>query len=318
MLFQPEPSSGLVNSTSIVVCTVDRPGDLEDCLKSLEPFRGAGAEVIVVNNGPRGALVEQIAQRYAARVVSEPQRGVSRARNAGIRAAQRNILAFLDDDSVADPNWLPLLVAPFHDVGVLAVAGSIFSQTLADPVSRTFDYLHRAQFPASQLIVDGNAERHSFPMRAALVGNANMAIRREAFERFGYFDTRLGRGTQIGSGEEPDLLLRILLGGAKIVVEPAARILHRHSTHRRAIRRWAFQSGCAHTAILTKHFLREPSRRGQILRYAASRLRRPPAPEAAAAEKLYLPRIPLLLGSLFGPLAFLLAGKEKPRVSPRT
>jgi GT2 family glycosyltransferase len=317
MLFQPERSSGLVNSTSIVVCTVDRPSDLEDCLKSLGPFRGVGAEVIVVNNGPRGALVEQIAQRHAARVVLEPERGVSRARNAGIRAAQGSILAFLDDDSVADPNWLPLLVAPFHDVGVLAVAGSIQSQTLADPVSETFDYLHRAQFPESQLIVDGNAERRTFPMRSALVGNANMAIRREAFDRFGYFDTRLGRGTRIGSGEEPDLLLRILLGGAKIAVEPTARIQHRHSTERRALRRWAFQSGCAHTAILTKHFVQEPSLRGQILHYAASRLRPQSASEASAAKELNLPRISLLLGSLFGPLAFLLAGKEKQRVSPR-
>ena len=105
--------------------------------------------------------------------------------------------------------------------------------------------------------MDGNAEKSSFPMRSALVGNANMAIRREAFDRFGYFDTRMGRGTRIGSGEEPDFLLRILLGGAKIVVEPAARILHRHSTEWRAVRRWAFQSGCAHTAILTKYFLQE-------------------------------------------------------------
>jgi GT2 family glycosyltransferase len=300
----------LLNHTSIIVCTVDRLADLGACLQSLRPFRTAVREIIVVNNGPHLAAVEGIARSHDSRVVSEHQRGVSRARNAGIRAATGNILAFLDDDSVADPDWLPLLLAPFRDPRVLTVVGSIFAQTFADPVSQAFDYLHRARFPESQLTLDGNAEKSPFPMRSALLGNANMAIRREVFDRFGYFDTRLGRGTRIGSGEEPDLLLRVLLGGAMIVAEPAARILHRHATDWRAVRRWAFQSGCAHTAILTKYFLQEPSRRGQILRYAASRLRRRPAPEASIAVKLKVPRIPLFLGSLYGPLAFLLSGKE--------
>jgi GT2 family glycosyltransferase len=300
----------LLKQTSIIVCTVDRLTDLEECLKSLRPFRAAVADIIVVNNGPHLAAVEEVGKRHDARVVTEPQRGVSRARNNGIRAATGNVLAFLDDDSVADPNWLPLLLTPFRDPQVLVVVGSIFAQTLADPVSRAFDYLHRAQFPELQLTVDENAEKNSFPMRLALVGNANMAIRREAFDHFGYFDTRMGRGTRIGSGEEPDLLLRVLLGHGKIVVEPAARILHRHSTEWRAVRRWAFQSGCAHTAILTKYFLQEPSLRGQILRYAASRLRRRPSPESSAAAKLKVPRIPLLLGSLYGPMAFLLSGKK--------
>jgi hypothetical protein len=149
-------------------------------------------------------------------------------------------------------------------------------------------------------------------MRSALVGNANMAIRREAFDRFGYFDPRFGRGSRIGSGEEPDLLVRVLLGGGKIVVEPAARILHRHPTEWRAVRHWAFHSGCAHSAILAKYFIQKPSLRGSILRYALSRLRWRPAAEASAATKLKVPRIPLMLGSLYGPAAFLLSGKEKP------
>lgn len=220
----------LPNPVSIIVCTVDRLTDLEECLKSLRPFRTAVVEIIVVNNGPHLAAVEEVAKRHSATVVTEPQLGVSRARNTGIRAATGRILAFLDDDSVADPNWLPLLLTPLRDPQVLAVVGSVFAQTLRDPVSQAFDYLHRDQFPDSQLILDGNAQKNSFPMRSALVGNANMAIRREVVERFGYFDTRLGRGTRIGSGEEPDLLLRVLLGHARIVVEPAARILHRHST----------------------------------------------------------------------------------------
>jgi GT2 family glycosyltransferase len=305
MVEQMEIPHELLKQTSIVVCTVDRLTELEECLKSLQPFRAAIAEVIVVNNGPHLAAIEEVARRHGARVVAEARRGVSNARNAGVYGAMGDIVAFLDDDSVAEPDWLPLLLAPLGDPAVLAVAGSIFPQPLDDPVAQALDYLHRAQFPQSRATLGAT---DFFPMRLALVGNANMAIRREAFERFGYFDVRLGRGTRIGSGEEPDFLLRVLLGSGKIAVEPAARILHHHSTDWRAVRRWAFQSGCAHTAILMKYFLQEPSRRGSILRYAASRLRPRPAPEAAAAAKLKIPRLPLFLGSLYGPIALLLSG----------
>jgi len=307
-----ETPGDLLRQTSIIVCTVDRPADLDRCLESLRAFQSGGAEVVVVNNGPQLAGVEKIAAPHGAKVVSELRRGVSRARNAGVRAAAGSVLAFLDDDSVADAQWLPLLLNPLQDPRVLAVAGSIFPQTLADPVSRTFDDLHRAQFPESLVIVDGSAHTNSFPLRSALVGNANMAIRRVAFERFGYFDTRFGRGTRIGSGEEPDFLLRILLGGAKVAVEPAARILHRHSTDWRAVRRWSFHSGCAHTAILAKYFFREPARRGQILRYVTSRLGGRGGSDIAQAGRHKPPRLPFLFGSLYGPLAFLLSGKEAP------
>jgi GT2 family glycosyltransferase len=306
-----EATGELARRASIIVCTVDRRPDLERCLESLRMFQAAGAEIVVVNNGPHPVAVEAIARGFDAKAITEPRRGVSRARNAGIRAATGAILAFLDDDSVADPNWIPLLLAPFGDPQVLAVVGSIWAQTLADPVSRAFDHLHRAQFPESQLTLEAPPEKNPFPLRPALVGNANMAIRREAFERFGFFDERFGRGTRIGSGEEPDLLLALLRGGGKIVVEPAARIFHRHSTARRAVRRWAFHSGCAHTAILAKYFFQEPSLRGEVLCYAASRvLRRQAAHESRGGARVAPPQLPFLLGSLYGPLAFLLSGRK--------
>ena len=66
----------LLKQTSIIVCTVDRLTDLEECLKSLRPFHPAVAEIIVVNNGPQLAAVEEVAQRHGARVVLEaPARG---------------------------------------------------------------------------------------------------------------------------------------------------------------------------------------------------------------------------------------------------
>lgn len=306
-----ETPGELFKQTSIIVCTVDRLTGLERCLESLRPFRAAVAEILVVNNGPHLAGVEEIAKRNEARVTTEARRGLSRARNAGIRAAAGTILVFLDDDSIADPNWIPHLLPPFRDPQVLAVVGSIWAQTLADPVSQAFDRLYRVPLPESQLLLDAPREEHPFPLRLAMGGiGTHMAIRREAFERFGDFDTRFGRGTRIGSGEETDLFLRLLRGGGKIVVEPAARIFHRHPAEWRGFRRGAFQSGCGHTAILTKYFLQEPSLRRTILRYAASRVLRRKQTASPPFTQARIPRLPLLLGSLYGPLAFLLSRRE--------
>ena len=110
-----EPMEGpgkLFKQASIVICTGHRLADLERCLESLRRFRAAVAEILIVNNGPYFAPVEEVAKRNEARVIREGRRGVSCARNAGIRAALGSFVAFLDDDTQAGENWLPTLDRP--------------------------------------------------------------------------------------------------------------------------------------------------------------------------------------------------------------
>jgi GT2 family glycosyltransferase len=301
----------LFKQASIIVCTVARFKELERCLHSLEPFQADGAEVIVVNNGPHHAEVQRIAYRFAATLVNEPQRGLGAARNRGICMGCRPFYVFLDDDASVMPDWLLRLLQPFENPEVLAVAGSSLAASPSDPVSRLFDQVYRASCPTERTLLPAAKTTCLFPLRAAMCGiGLNMAFRREAFERFGLFDARFGRGTRIGSGEETERFLAIMLGGGKVVIEPAAVVVHSFPTHARAYRQALFLAGCAHTAILTKYYVKEPSLRGEILRYIASRLRPRPVPDTSVAERFQVPRLPLFLGSLYGPLAFLLSGNE--------
>lgn len=301
----------LLKQASIIVCTVDRLPDLERCLDSLRPFRAAEAEILVVNNGSFFAAVEEIAERHGARVVGESRRGVSRARNAGIRNALGIIIVFLDDDTLASEDWLPHLVTPLIDSSIDCVMGAVRAENPADPVQQAFQRILSQGLPDAPTMLDARAAADHFPLRMAMMGfTMNVAFRRDVFERFGYFDERFGRGTRIGSGEDPDCFFNLLRLGGRILFEPRAVVVHRWPTAGKALRRGIFQSGCAHTAILTKYFLQQPSLRGRILRYAASRLWRRTPSETSAAAKLKVPRMPLLLGSLYGPIAFLLSGKE--------
>jgi hypothetical protein len=87
-------------------------------------------------------------------------------------------------------------------------------------------------------------------------------------------------------------------------------VLHRWPTDWKALRRSVFRSGCGHTAILTKYFLEEPSLRGELLRYVASRILRRKDPASPVSSQARIPRLPFFLGSLYGPLAFLLSRKN--------
>jgi GT2 family glycosyltransferase len=299
-------------NASVIVCTVDRLQHLEMCLESLAPFARQGAEVVVVNNGPYHAEVSAVAAPHAARLVDEPRRGLGHARNRGTHAARGEFIAFIDDDARAAPNWLPRLIAPFSDPEVYAVAGAVAADPSPDPVLQAFARLYRAGLPRDRATLEAVQDPTGFPLRLAMQGiGMNMAFRREAFERFGYFDERFGRGARVGDSEETDRFFALLRGGVKIVFEPSATVIHSFPTDRRAFRRSLFHAGCGHTALLTKCFLEEPDLRWKVVRYIVSRLghrrRQPPDPDAGAD----FPRLPLVLGSLYGPLAFLLSGKAR-------
>jgi len=110
---------------SVVICTRDREKELERCLDAVSRQKYPDFDVLVVDNAPHDAAAFEIARRWGVLYVMEPQAGLSRARNLGLRASTGEIIAFLDDDAVPDPNWLQNLAAEFKDPQVAAVAGRI-------------------------------------------------------------------------------------------------------------------------------------------------------------------------------------------------
>ena len=91
---------------SVVVPTRERPDDLARCLASLAGIEADGHEVIVVDSGPATNRTMAVAERFGVRYLVEPRPGANRARNAGLAAASRDIVAFVDDDVVVSPTWL--------------------------------------------------------------------------------------------------------------------------------------------------------------------------------------------------------------------
>ena len=117
---------------SVIICTFNRARLLVDTLQAIinqHPPDG-GYEIVVVDNNSSDEtrlVAEQAAARVpvCVRYVFEADQGLSLARNAGIRAAKGEIVAFVDDDVDAGPHWLRTILVPFSDQRVACVGGPI-------------------------------------------------------------------------------------------------------------------------------------------------------------------------------------------------
>jgi glycosyltransferase involved in cell wall biosynthesis len=125
---------------SIVIPTFRRPDRVLGAARSaLAQKTDASFELVLVDNDPaRSALMglRALAASTATQVtvVHEPAAGVANARNAGLRAARGQLIAFLDDDEIAPPTWLGelLRVQRAHDADV--VFGPVHTRLAEEPI----------------------------------------------------------------------------------------------------------------------------------------------------------------------------------------
>ncbi|MFT4110315.1 glycosyltransferase family 2 protein, partial [Propionicimonas sp.] len=241
---------------SVVVCTRERPDALREALDSLVALDHPDYEVIVVDNAPLSDRTAAVADDYRVRYVVAPVAGLSRARNVGMSVARHPIVAFTDDDVVADPQWLRGLAAGFGRGGdVACVSGLVPSGELRNAVQTYFDArVSWSKNLAGRVfrLSDPPADLPMFPFCVGEYGTgANFAVRRDAVRAVGGFDEALGVGTRTRGGEDLDIFTRLLFAGHALVVEPSAVIWHRHRDDLPALRTQAVGYGRGLGAWLT-------------------------------------------------------------------
>ncbi len=230
---------------SIVICTRDRPEQLARCLAAVRQLKYPAYETIVVDNAPKGPGSAAIAEAAGARYVREDCPGLDWARNRGIAEAHHDIIAYTDDDTAVEPDWLQAIATTFKDPNVMAVTGLVVPAEL----ETRSQYLFEVQYGGmgrghKRRIVQGNtlSERDLLMAHAYGVG-ANMAFRRSLFDVIGTFDVALDVGTPSGGGGDNEMFHRLLVHGYTLVYEPAARVRHWHRRTVADLQRLVFNNG---------------------------------------------------------------------------
>ncbi len=274
---EPEIANDLTLTVVVCAFTLDRWDDLEDAIGSLCRQSYAPDEIILVIDHCE-ELAEKSRHRFPGiRIVENSERrGLSGARNTGTRAARGDVVAFLDDDAVADHRWAEHLLAPYRDPEVLGVGGH---------VRPNWEHGRPAWFPREFDWVVGCTYR-GMSTRAGQVRNfigANMSFRRPLLEQLGGFRHELGRvGSRPLGGEETELCIRAtrLRGDGRMVHVPAAVVDHHVTTQRST---WAYFKARCYSEGLSKAAVRErvgadaalASERGYLTSTIPSALLRP-------------------------------------------
>lgn len=215
---------------SVVICayTQKRWDRLNAAIASVLAQPAAPQIVLVIDH--EDELLERVRRRWPelTALSNEFQRGLSGARNTGVRHASGDLVAFLDDDAVAEAEWLHYLLAPFADAQVVCVGGSARPDW---PDGRP------SPFPDELLWTVGCTYLGQPTERADVrnVMGCSMAFRRGILVAAGAFDLNTGRVGSIPLGcEETELCIRLrqLDPDRRIVFEPRSVVTHAVSADR--------------------------------------------------------------------------------------
>lgn len=280
-------ASGLLK-ISAVVCTRDRSTWLKETLGSLleQSLRREEYEIIVVDNGSGDdtrAAVDSL--RGEVRYFHEPVVGLSHARNRGVREAMSDLVAFIDDDAFAAPEWLESLHEGFQGPLRPAAIGGKVELTPID--ERVLRLPHNARGFLGELDLGPDPKPISYPV---VPFGLNMAVRRQVLMELEGFSTRLGRhGTSLLSNEELEFFRRVNESGGAVLYEPRAVVRHRVSAERltsRWMMRRSFAQGRSH-CIINEIQRRDPTPRH--LREALSAFRSGTRGKRGLVKKLTKP-----------------------------
>lgn len=297
---------------SVVVCTRDRPEALARCLASLCRLDDPCYEIVVVDNAEIPVERCGTAVSNGMRIVHEPRRGLDFARNRGVAEAAGDIVAFIDDDCEAEPEWLGKLRAEFSDDDVACVTGRVTAGSLVRASHRWFERVTTFDRGRTHRRFARRKGTNVFPGYAAQVGTGcNMAFRRKIFDEVGGFDEALDMGTAIGGGGDIDMFVRVIRAGAVAVYCPDARVRHHHRETMVALAWQLFGYSASVGALSAKYTSSGTLRRRAALRHQWRWFRWITRATLLRPKGGRIVGIPLFiictLGDLYGPFGYLLS-----------
>jgi O-antigen biosynthesis protein len=198
---------------SVIICTYNGTATLRPCLESLQRLRHTSFEVLLIDDGSTEDIASIAADFPAVRYIRQEHAGLSAARNLGMREACGEILAYTDDDCLADEDWLGHIAAGFDDPQWMACGGPNIPPAPRNEAESIVAAAPGA--PAHVMLNDAEAEH---------LPGCNLTIRKAALEAIGGF-----REAYRTAGDDVDVCWRLREAGGRLRFMPGAMVWH----HRR-------------------------------------------------------------------------------------
>ena len=212
-------------AVSIIIPVKDRAADLRNCLTSLQQlnYPAEKLELVVVDDGSRDQT-PQVATEFGAVLLASGAvgGGPALARNKGAAVAKGEVLAFIDSDCTASPDWLNELLPAFYDPKLAAVGGWVDGMHQGSALDRYEAVMSSLNLGRREMSGGAGGDTFYLP-------SCNLLLRKEAFRAAGGFNP----GMQVG--EDVDLTWRLRDAGWKIQYLPQGRVYHAHRS-----RPWPF------------------------------------------------------------------------------
>jgi O-antigen biosynthesis protein len=305
----PDSQGEFTPTCTVVICTRERPTHLDHCLEAVMRLVYSSFDVLVVDNAPRDAQTRDVAARWGVRYVVEPAVGLSRARNQAMRECHSDVIAFLDDDALPDPEWLTGLAREFEDPRVMAVGGRILPLSVETEGERLCAMINNSDSRGSERRVVDRQVRSWFELAnfGGVGDGGNMAFRGRTLEIWPGFEERLGRGAILHGSEEHHAFFSLIERGYRVVYTPHAVVRHPYPRTLQELRARHLSELTGFTGYLTLLLVEEPRYRRATLRYVIEALTGTPHPwrsRAASPHPRLVPRWRMLLACLCGPFRY--------------
>ena len=213
---------------SIIIPTYNGQNRIGACLDALSNQTAtASYEILVIDDGSNDRTAELVAQRNGVRLIRQQNAGPGAARNNGVKEARGDIILFIDDDCIAEPDWLENMLKPFDHPEVAGAKGA---------------YLTRQKSLTARFVQIEYEEKYDQLKKHPyidLIDTYSAAFRRDVFLSSGGYDLSY----PTASVEDRELSLRLAHAGHKLVFQPKALVWHTHIDNMGGYLRKKFKNG---------------------------------------------------------------------------
>lgn len=212
---------------SVIIPNYNGVNFLEPCLKSVLDADYPNLEVIFIDNASSDASLELVRQKFSSDsrlkiIVNEIGLGPAKARNIGLRNSRGEYIAFIDNDTEVDKDWLRELVLVFEADKTIGAAQAKLLLSDRETIDSCGHFLSIAGFPYE--IGAGEKDSGQYDKQRDIFGakSAAMFIRADVLKKTGWFDE-----DYFMHSEETDLCWRVWLNDYRVVYVPQAVVYHK-------------------------------------------------------------------------------------------